>query len=189
MIEAKSTDKALVIDILTRSFTDNKSVNYLVKHDGKRSERIKYLMDYSFDICSLFGNVYLSDDKQGCALVLKTDKKRFTLKSIMLDLKLINKCIGWRNVRKALNRESQIKKLQIQEPSNYLWFIGVQPVAQNKGVGSSLLRDIIRLAEEQKRPITLETSTLKNIPWYRKFGFQVYQELELGYCLYFLVRN
>lgn len=48
MIPADYKDKELVVDILTKSFADNKSVNYIIKQDGKRIERIKNLMRYSF---------------------------------------------------------------------------------------------------------------------------------------------
>lgn len=189
MIRANINDKLLVVDMLARSFDDNKSVNYIVKQDSNRSQRLRSLMEYSFDVCHSFGDVFLSDDKKGCALVLLPDKKKTNLKSVLLDIKLITNCVGLSNVRKALDRESKIKKLQLQGPMYYLWFIGVDPSEQNKGVGSNLLQGIINEGESLKRPICLETSTLKNIPWYEKFGFKIYNELDLGYRLYFLKRE
>jgi len=35
-------------------------------------------------------------------------------------------------------------------------------------------------------PVYLETSTLKNMPWYKRMGFEVYDEVELSYTLFFL---
>ena len=61
MIKAEIVDKALVVQLLTQAFEDNRSVNYIVLNDDKRTERIAALMDYSFDMCSLFGEVWLSD--------------------------------------------------------------------------------------------------------------------------------
>lgn len=40
MRRGNTNDKQLVIEILTEAFDDNKSVNYVVKQDGKRVERI-----------------------------------------------------------------------------------------------------------------------------------------------------
>ena len=71
----------------------------------------------------------------------------------------------------------------------YLWFIGVDPEHQNEGIGSILLDDIIEDSERKRRPIYLETSTVKNLPWYKKFGFQIYHELNLSYKLFFLKRD
>lgn len=189
MKNANYEDKSLVIDILTKSFDTNQSVNYIAKQDGKRLKRISALMDYSFEVCYMFGDVFLSDDRKACALVLYPDKKKTTLKSILLDIKLIFSCIGIENIKKALARESKIKQLQPKDLMYYLWFIGVDPEYQNEGIGSILMDEIIKDSKQKQRPIYLETSTLKNLPWYKKYGFQLYNELELSYKLFFLKRE
>lgn len=186
MRKAEYSDKNLIVDILTDSFETNQSINYIVKQDKKRLKRIRSLMDYSFEICYSFGEVFLSEDKSACALILFPDKKKTTLKSILLDIQLILSCIGLSNIRKALNRESKIKAIQPKELMYYLWFIGVDPKVQNSGIGTELLDDIIKDSNLMERPIYLETSTLKNLPWYRKFGFDIYNELDLSYKLFFL---
>ncbi len=68
----------------------------------------------------MFGDVFLSDDRKGCALIVLPDKKKTTLKSILLDLKLIFTCLGLSNAKKAMDRESKIKKLQPNE-SSYMY--------------------------------------------------------------------
>ena len=189
MIKAEPSDKNIIVSILTKSFEANQSVNYIVKQDEKRIKRIEALMHYSFEMCYLFGEVYLSDDKKACALILYPDKKKTTIKSISLDAKLIFSSVGLGNIKKAMHRETMIKKLQPQELMYYLWFIGVDPDYQSEGIGSRLLEDIIQDSNQRKRSIFLETSTLKNIPWYKKFGFYIYNELELSYKLFFLKRE
>lgn len=189
MIRAEYTDKELIVDILTSSFDDNKSVNYIIKQDNKRAQRLKNLMSYSFEVCYMFGDVFLTNDKKGCALILLPDRKKTTLKSILLDIKLIVSCVGSSNIKKALDRESKIKKLHPEGLMYYLWFIGVDPDQQNKGIGSKLMNEVIREAASKQRPIYLETSTLKNIPWYEKFGFAIYNELDLGYKLFFMKKE
>lgn len=72
---------------------------------------------------------------------------------------------------------------------SYLWFIGVDPEYQNTGIGTQLLHDVIAYSRQKNRPVYLETSTLKNLPWYKKVGFQIYQELDLTYKLFFLKYN
>lgn len=189
MKKADYDDKDLVINILVKSFDTNQSVNYIVKQDQKRIRRISALMDYSFEICYLSGDVFLSGDKKACALVLYPDKKKTTLKSIILDMKLIFSCIGIENIKKALARESKIRQLQPKDQMYYLWFIGVDPGYQREGIGSDLLNNIIKDSHHKERPVYMETSTLKNLPWYQKFGFQIYNELDLDYKLIFLKRE
>ncbi len=189
MKKAEYNDKDLIVDILTKSFETNQSVNYIVKQDSKRLSRIRSLMDYSFEVCHSFGDVFLSDDNKACALVLYPDKKRTTIKSVLLDAKLILSCVGLENIKKTLAREAIIKKIQPKEQMYYLWFIGVDPANQNTGIGSELLKELIEDSKLKERPIFLETSTLKNLPWYKKFGFNVYHEAELSYKLFFLNRS
>jgi len=119
-------------------------------------------------------------------LILFPDKKRTTLKSILLDLKLILFCVGLSGIKKALGRESLIKKIQPKEKMYYIWFIGTDKSNQHSGIGSKLLQEIIEDASSKKLPIYLETSTLKNLPWYERFGFEIYHKLKLSYTLYFL---
>lgn len=187
MIKASYNDKSLVIDILTNSFDANQSVNYIVQQGSKRIEHIKYLMEYSFEICFMFGDVFLSDDRRACALVLYPEKKKSNIKAILLDIKLILNSVGISNISKALSRESKIKKAYPKDvPMYYLWFIGVYPSEQNKGIGTQLLQSLLSDSKGKNREVFLETSTIKNLPWYKNLGFSVYNELDFGYKLYFL---
>lgn len=188
MIKAKYEDKGLVTDILAKSFDGNKSVNHIIKQDFRRTERIKSLMNYSFEMCYRFGDVFMSEDKKGCALILFPEKKTF-LNSLLPDMKLIVSCIGISHLKKALIRESRIKQLQLKGLKHHLWFIGVSPAAQTRGIGSKLLSEVIEEGRLKQRPICLETSTKINIPWYERYGFSIYNELDLGYRLFFMKRE
>lgn len=189
MIRADYKDKDTVINILADSFADNKSVNYIVKQDSKKAQRLLSLLEYSFDICLLFGDIFLSEDKKACALIVFPDKKITTLKSILLDAKLAISCMGLGNIKKAMDRETKIKESHPKGLMYYLWFIGVENPDQGKGIGSKLLAEVIQEGISKGRPIYLETSTLKNIPWYEKFGFTIYNELDFGYKLFCLKKE
>jgi len=181
-------DKHLVIDILHKAFDDNKSVNYVVRQDDNRLTRIRGLMEYSFNVCNAFGEVWISDDNQACALILFPDKKRTSFRTLLWDLKLALSVIGLDRVNAVLKRESMIKSNHPNSSIAYLWFIGVNPKLQNKGIGSSFIREVIAECERKKRPIYLETSMERNIPFYKKFGFEIFQSLNLSYTLYQLRR-
>ena len=189
MVQATFKDKDHVVAILANSFADNKSVNYIVKQDGKVLKRIKYLMNYSFNVCMMFGKVYLSDDKNGCALIIYPEQKHTNLKSVLLDMKLIFKTTGFLNIKKAVRREAIIKRHHPEGLICYLWFIGVSSFEQHKGIGSQLLNEIIMESAAQQRTICLETSAMQNIHWYKKFGFKFYNEFDFGYTLYCLKKE
>jgi len=182
------SERDLVIDILSRAFDQNRSVNYIIKQDSTRARRIRALMAYSYDLCRLFGKVFVSEDKQACALVLFPERKKTTLASIMLDLKLITGAIGISRLVHTLRREALLTRIRPRESMCYLWFIGVTPLCQHEGRGGRLLESVLEDSRGTGRPVYLETSTRENLPWYGKFGFEIYDQLDIGYRLYFLKR-
>lgn len=186
MKKAPLSQKALIVDILSESFKQNKSVNFVVKQDKNRMNHIRELIDYSFNVCQEFGDVWLSEDNQACALVLYPDKKRTTLRALLWDAKLALSVIGLNRVGQVLRRELKIKSFHPMERFSYLWFIGVSPEFQNKGKGSQLLTEIIDDSKKQGRPIYLETSVNRNLAWYKKYGFEIFQTLDLSYTIYML---
>jgi ribosomal protein S18 acetylase RimI-like enzyme len=189
MTRAEYKDKDLVVSILVNSFQDNKSVNFIISQDNKRLQRIKGLMEYSYEVCNLFGDVFLSDDRRGCALLILPDKKRTTIKSILLDARFVLACLSLSNVKKAMKRQAKIQQVHPSGMLYYLWFIGVSSSEQHKGTGTRLMNEIIAEANAHQRIICLETSTVQNIPWYQKFNFTIYKEFDFGYKLYCLKKD
>jgi ribosomal protein S18 acetylase RimI-like enzyme len=59
------------------------------------------------------------------------------------------------------------------EPHDFLHTIGVDPRAQRRGAGSALLHHLVAKAERREAPIHLTTSAPENLPYYRRFGFEV----------------
>lgn len=189
MIRAQERDRELIVEILTSSFRDNLSVNYIIQQDTNRELRLKRFMEYSHDYCRLFGDIFINEERTGCALVVKPDTKRSSLTSILLDVKFVVGCLGLSHLKKAMNREAKIKSQHPKGLLYYVWFIGVNPDEQHNGIGSKLLQEVIKQGQSERRIICLETSTLKNIPWYQSFGFTIYNEMDFGYKLFCLRRE
>lgn len=189
MKRAVPQDKKQVVDILSAAFYENKSVNYILAQDGRKLNRIRHLMGYAFEMCSMFGQVYLSNDRKACALFVFPELKKHTFKSVWLDIKLIFNVVGFFKLKPVLQREGEIKAIQPLKRMAYLWFIGVDPNFQHTGIGKKLMDGLIEIMEKENRPIYLETSTIENLPWYKKFDFEIYHTLNLSYQLFFLRRN
>lgn len=188
MRKAVASDKPHVVDTLARAFDLNKSVNFVAKQDARRLRRIRKLMEYSFDVCFTFGEIWTSDDQQACALVLYPENRKTTLRSIIWDLKLALFVIGIERVSAVLKREAMIKANHPKEPIAYLWFLGVNPDCQGKRLGSALMLEVIAEYDRRGRPIFLETSMEKNLPFYEKLGFEIFNTVELTYRLYIIRR-
>lgn len=184
MRKATYQDRESIVSILEQAFQNNRSVNYIA---GKEEHKIRYLMEYSFENCMDTGEVFISDDGKACAMIQFQDRKKFSWKSTFLDIQLILKTIGLGNIPKALARESFIKKHYPKEPFTYLWFVGVSPERQGHGFGSEILKYVLDYSKALNRPVYLETSTERNLPWYQKHGLEIYSESDrFGFPFYFL---
>lgn len=173
-----------VIHILFRSFYGNGSTNFVLKQDSKKDDRLRLLLEYSYFQASQFGKVYLTEDENSCAIVLRPALKKGGLRSLWWDIKLAFGCIGIFRIGKVMKRESLIHKEHPKEDFMHLWYIGVEPNQQGKGLGTALMEKIINEAKEDGLSIYLETSMSENYPFYEKLGFKEIQDFsELGYSL------
>jgi ribosomal protein S18 acetylase RimI-like enzyme len=64
----------------------------------------------------------------------------------------------------------------MDRPHAYLWFLGVAPAAQGRGVGSALLRAANARNDAAGLPAYLETGTTRNVALYQRNGFKVISE-------------
>lgn len=164
-------------NILYHSFKGNKSIDFMIGNDDKSDRRYNSLLDYSIEKAKLSGLVYYDEESSAAALLIDHSKGGFSIKSLLLDLKLVWSVIGLKNLNKVLNRESKLKEFHPKGKFLHLWYIGVHPNKQGKGGGSSLLKKII--TENPGVDIYLETSNLKNIPFYERNGFKKVGNIDL----------
>jgi GNAT superfamily N-acetyltransferase len=54
----------------------------------------------------------------------------------------------------------------------YLSFLGTQPAARGKGLGTALLAELVEQADREGRPAYLESSNPSNDPLYERLGFE-----------------
>jgi ribosomal protein S18 acetylase RimI-like enzyme len=70
-------------------------------------------------------------------------------------------------------RADMDRRHPMDRPHAYLWFLGVAPAAQGRGVGSALLRAANARNDAAGRPAYLETGTTRNVALYERHGFKV----------------
>jgi ribosomal protein S18 acetylase RimI-like enzyme len=84
----------------------------------------------------------------------------------------------------ALSRIQQVQATMARHhpraPHYYLHAIGARQDCQGMGLGSALLKQVTRRCDAESVPAYLESSTERNIPLYRRHGFEVTGTAPIG---------
>jgi ribosomal protein S18 acetylase RimI-like enzyme len=67
-----------------------------------------------------------------------------------------------------------------KEPHWYLPLIGTDPAKQGNGHGSALLRHALAICDRDRMPAYLEATSARNVPLYRRHGFEVLGSIQAG---------
>jgi ribosomal protein S18 acetylase RimI-like enzyme len=74
----------------------------------------------------------------------------------------------------------QMAKYHPTEPHWYLPLIGVDPAHQGEGYGDALMAYALAECDRDHAPAYLESSNPRNIPFYRRHGFEPLGEIQTG---------
>ncbi|WP_244534542.1 GNAT family N-acetyltransferase [Hyphomicrobium sp. CS1GBMeth3] len=74
----------------------------------------------------------------------------------------------------------EMAKYHPEEAHWYLPLIGVDPAHQGKGHGDALMRYALEQIDREKVPAYLEASSPRNIPFYRRHGFEELGTIQVG---------
>jgi ribosomal protein S18 acetylase RimI-like enzyme len=79
-----------------------------------------------------------------------------------------------------MDEVAPIHERLVPEPHWYLMVLGVDPPYQGRGVGGTLIQPILLRADSERRRCYLETAKERNLAFYRKHGFEVAAEDDIG---------
>ncbi|MFK8060669.1 MAG: GNAT family N-acetyltransferase [Polaribacter sp.] len=193
MRKASIIDKKLVSEILVSAFLplkEKNSINLVVKQDKKRIERMQILMEYLFERAIYFGEVYISENNKSCILLKYPEKEKITLKTILLDIKLVVKCIGFERVFGVLKRQRIANKNYPREKHIRPMIMGVKKESKGNGTAARLMIEVKNKFKNNQLPIIIDTTSVLNVKLYQKLGFVIIKkESSVGFPIYFLRLN
>ncbi|WP_129791542.1 N-acetyltransferase [Sphingosinicella sp. CPCC 101087] len=67
---------------------------------------------------------------------------------------------------------AKMEAFRLHEPHWYLPLIAADPARQGQGLGTALMEAAIARIDEDGRPAYLDSSNSRNVPLYRRFGFE-----------------
>ncbi|MDH5382855.1 MAG: hypothetical protein OEW75_18515 [Cyclobacteriaceae bacterium] len=178
MIKITPTNKEIAIKIAAEAFIDNPSMNWFLKNDDKKEQRMYSLCDYCVSVAMEKKGGFLSNDLNGITLIYKNDAKISFWEYVKLLFKLLNKASGWIKLPELLHRQHQVSKRRGDKLSLYVLLF-----ASNRTNGNSTayeMKDFIfEYSDKMKLPIYVETASRKTKVAYERYGFQTYDSWEL----------
>ncbi len=85
-------------------------------------------------------------------------------------------------LRAAIALMNTVAASHPREPHWYLGVLAVDPAFQARGLGGSLLAPHHARADGDVLPCYLETQKPENLAYYRRFGYEVVDEIQVGSC-------
>lgn len=189
---AKATDKEKVLRILCESFDKNPRVNFILKQDHRKSQRLRALAEYAFEIGLRRNGIFLTDDNLGLAILFPSQRWKLSLYEHWLQIKMALRCFSIERLPLVHKVENVFQANRTkQENYLYFWFFGVANEALGSGDARELIHYAFDLSAKTNLPIYLETSLERNTRIYARYGFQIYNKVNVqnsNLCLWYMKR-
>ena len=189
MIQATEKQRPTAVQIITKTFDANPSVNIVIGDGGNRKRKIGRLADYAFTKALNREGSFISSNEKGAALCFRSDVGKSTLKEFLYEVRFALS-IPVKKVFQTLKRESYLKKHRYDGVHLYFWFLGVY--RDGDDAVYELKDYIFEWSDREKLPILLETSVPRNRDIYLRYGFEIYHTWDDsggGAPLWFMMRK
>lgn len=126
------------------------------------------------------GTAWTSSDANGGALWFPPRKLGRTKGQQFRELWSLFPWIGVQGMRRGIAFEELQHKHHPTEPHWYLQTLSIEPASQRSGYGSALMEPALERADADGMPCYLETQREANVPYYRRFGFELTDKVSAG---------
>lgn len=180
---ATAADAERAAETLSNAFANDPVTSWIGRADAKRDAGRLGMFRYLVTSLGLPSNeLWIADDFSVAALWVppaRADLKQPLIQELMM----IPVVLGFTGVT-GIGRVSAFRKAADAHhpksvPHFYLMTIGVDPQFQGQGLGSAMLQATLASIDQQKLPAYLESSSPKNVPLYKRHGFEVTSEFKL----------
>lgn len=166
---------------LSDAFQSEPIFDWFVRTDKKR-ESARYSMFLAIIEILGFGDCHveiLNDADAVSVWVPFPGELTPTISQEIKALPALFNASGLKRFGRMIKMRGVIKRYKEKGPHVYLWFLGVKPELQGKGLGGSLLDACLKKIDEEGHISALETATLSNVAFYKSRGFEVVHEFQI----------
>jgi GNAT superfamily N-acetyltransferase len=179
--KATAADTPALGKTLARAFYDDPTISWMVPDD----ERRRRLGPLGFGgwlkrIYLPKDEVYTEPGRNAAALWSPPGKWRMSVGLQLRLTPLMIRLAGLKRLPLILRGLTLLdKKHPDDRPHWYLGVLGTDPDHQGKGLGSAVMKPVLDRCDAEGLGAYLESSKEQNVPFYRRHGFEVTEEVRL----------
>ena len=164
---------------LARTFLDDPVSSHIFRNEARREAGLRAFFRTQMRADYLpFGGCYTTEGYSGSAIWAPAGKPLQTGLSGILALWPVLPYVA-SNLGTTMRLLSLLETKHPRQPHWYLATLGTAVEHQGKGVGSALMRPVLEHCDAEGIPCYLESSKERNVPFYRRHGFEVVEEVPL----------
>jgi len=175
-------DLGWATELLSGAFDGQRPATHMFR-EPKARKKLTYFMECGCKYALLYGECYSTDDRKGVALWLVPGATHMTPgRMFRAGMFAAPYRFGIRDFKAFgafVSHTDKIHRETLPEAHYYLLTLGVDPSSQGTGAGARLVRDMLKRADQERRPIYLETQRPENVPIYERLGFHVASNTEV----------
>lgn len=165
-------------NVLVKAFFDYELVTYMFPDEDFRREFLPWIYSKWTALLAKYNSVFVDDEVRGVIVCLPPSLYSGVplLEEIKAGLLGVIPKLGirriWKPLRAYLDNQKRTKE-DVKSPAWIIDILGVDPTYQREGIGSLLVKEVIRRAKEDNVPAYVITHRLENIKFYEKNGFKL----------------
>jgi GNAT superfamily N-acetyltransferase len=180
---ATAKDRAQLADSLASAFANDPLFNWMAgttpEQDARPKMRIVFDAFLKLDLGRDDHLVFMDEDGIGVAVWKAPNKWKMATGDMFRALPAMLRAFGTKATR-MIGAFNAIEKVHPKEEHYYLEALGTRQDMQSKGVGSAVLGDMLARCDAEGMPAYLESSNVRNVPFYARHGFKSTGEIVVG---------
>jgi GNAT superfamily N-acetyltransferase len=174
---AAAADVPPIACVIARAFDDDPFINFIVKQDKQRRQRIERWASAAAAASVALGETYMTEGGDGVALW--TPPGRPHTASAFTRLRRLLPMTGLAGAMTVLSALEVLEEKIPREPHFYLRIIGVEPERQRRGIGGRLMQPVLERCDRDRIPAYLFSTKQENVPLYQRNGFRVFERIDI----------
>ena len=172
------TDLPAITDTLVAAFWDDPAFCWWVQDEQRRAEIFPRFFGLMAEVHMPLGTLDATDEVNGCAIWVPPGEQPTDEEMAEL-IPLVEEATG-DHAEVLLGVLERMEAIHPTEPHWYLFFMATRPEWQSRGMGSAMLRAVLKDCDAQQIPAYLEASSEGSKQLYLRHGFEVTGEIPLA---------